>query len=112
MSLDIEALIMQIKHVSSDILGKDIETFKGFSERQLKGIAELTVKVEKGILAGEITEETQAFFLTSIKDLVKNFTETLKGLMLITIHKLYNAILDVIWNAIRAATHAVLPTFS
>ncbi|HHT00795.1 MAG TPA: hypothetical protein ENK73_08080 [Thiomicrospira sp.] len=111
MILETEPLILQIKQVSSDILGKDIETFKGFSERQLKAIAEQTVMVEMGIATGEITEATQEFFLKSIKELVKNFTETLKGLMLVTINKLYNAILDVIWTSIRTATHSALPRF-
>ncbi|MEA3406417.1 MAG: hypothetical protein U9R28_11860 [Pseudomonadota bacterium] len=112
MTLETEPLILQIKRVSSDILGKDVTTFKGFSERQLKAIAEQTILVEMGIATGEITEATQDFFLKSIKDLVKNFTETLKGLMLVTINKLYNAILDLIWNSIKTATNVVLPSFS
>ena len=109
MSLDMDILVSEMKSAASLILTKDVATLKGFSERQIKNIAAQAVFVEEGIITGEITAATRDFFLDSLKDLVRNFIRTLQGLVIVTIEKLWNAIVGVIWKAIETATGISLP---
>jgi ABC-type iron transport system FetAB ATPase subunit len=109
MSLDVDILVSEMKSAASLILTKDIATLKGFSERQIQNIAAQAAFVEQGILSGEITPATKDFFLDNLKDMVRNFIRTLQGLVIVTIEKLWNAIVGVIWKAIGAATGLKLP---
>jgi hypothetical protein len=110
MTIDTAQLMQDLKDVASNILDKDITTLRGFSERQLKAIAQQTELVTKGIISGEITEETRDFFLDSIEDMTLNFVKALRGMMLVTIEKVWNAMVGVIWKAIESATGLTLST--
>ena len=110
MTIDTAQLMQDLKDVASNILNKDITTLRGFSERQLKAIAQQTELVTKGIISGEITEETRDFFLDSIEDMTLNFVKALRGMMLVTIEKVWNAMVGVIWKAIESATGISLST--
>jgi hypothetical protein len=111
MPIDIDQLITDIKNTASGILNKDIETVRGFSTRQLNGIANQTALIALGISTGQITEATRDFFLDQLVELARNFVNTLVGLLIATIEKLWNAIVSVIWNAISKATNITLPAF-
>ncbi len=62
-----------------------------------------------GIASGQITEETREFFLGSLEDMVLNFAKTLRGLLMVTIEKVWNAVVGVIWKSFEAATGIALP---
>ena len=109
MSIDVTTLVEDIKAAASAVLSKDITTLRGFSERQVKAIALQVALLEKGIAEGQITDETRDFFLDSIEDMALNFVNTLRGLLTVTIEKVWNAIVGVIWQAIEAATGISLP---
>ncbi len=109
MAIDIAQLMKDMKDAASMILEKDITTLRGFSERQLKAIAQQAALVEAGILSGEITGETRDFFLDSLEDMVLTFVKTLRGLVMVTIEKTWNAIVGVLWKAIEATTGIALP---
>jgi len=109
MSIDVDSLLSDIKMTARDILTKDLSTFHGFAERQLLAIAQQTVLVETGIATGQITPDTQDFFLKTLKDITNNFVLALQGLALVTLEKLWNAIVDVLWKAIETGTGIVLP---
>jgi hypothetical protein len=111
MPIDIEQLIVDIKNTASGILNKDVETLRGFSSRQLNGIANQTALIALGISTGQITEATRDFFLDQLVELARNFVNTLVGLLVATIEKLWNAIVSVIWKAISKATSITLPAF-
>ncbi len=102
--IDIAQLIKDMKYAASQILDKDVTTVRGFSERQIKAIAEYSQLVASGIATGQITEETREFLLDSIEDMALNFAKTLRGLLMVTIEKVWNAIVGVIWKAIDKAT--------
>jgi len=104
MSFDANQLIQDMKNVATGILEEDVTTINGFSERQLKAIAKQAEMVAKGIANGEITEETREFFLQGIEDMTHNFANALKGIMVVTVEKVWNAMVGVIWKAIEAAT--------
>lgn len=109
MATSVDQLIVEIKDAAKAILGKDISAMRGFSERQLQALAQQAILVESGILSGQITAETREFFLDSLEQMALNFVNTLRGLVEITIEKVWNAIVEAIWRAIGAATGMVLP---
>lgn len=110
MAIDVAQLIRDINNAASTVLNKDVATLRGFSERQVKAIAQQAALVEAGILNGGITDETRDFFLDSLEDMALNFVKTLRGLLMVTIEKVWNAIVGVIWKAIETATGIALPT--
>ena len=111
MAFNIDQLIADIKSTASVILQKDVETVRGFSNRQLNGIANQTALIASGIVSGQITEVTRDFFLQQLVELAQNFVNTLVGLVIATIERLWNAIVSAIWNAISTATGVALPAF-
>lgn len=112
MTLDTNQLIDDIKNTVSGILNKDITTVRGFSNRQLNGIANQTSLIASGIASGEITEATRQFFLDQLIELAHNFVNTLIGLIVATIERLWNAVVSILWGAISKATGVQLPAFS
>ncbi len=107
--INISLLINDIKDAASQVLKKDVTTLRGFSERQIKAIAQQTEMVAQGIASGMITEETQDFFLDSLEAMALNFVKTLRGLLVVTIEKVWNAIVGVLWKGLEAATGIILP---
>lgn len=107
--IDINALMNDMKAAASEVLEKDVTTLRGFSERQLKAIAQQTSLVAMGIASGQITEETRDFFLDSLEDMARNFANTLRGLMMVTIEKVWNAVVGVLWKAIEGVTGLLIP---
>ena len=108
MNFDVNQLVTDMKAAASTILKADVSTFRGFSERQLQAIAKQTEFVARGIASGEITSETKDFFLDSLEDMALNFAKTLRGLVLVTVEKVWNALVGVIWKAISTATGLTL----
>jgi hypothetical protein len=111
MPIDIDQLIADIKDTASSILNKDVETVRGFSSRQVNGIANQTALIALGISTGQITEATRDFFLDQLVELTRNFVNTLVGLLIVTVERLWNAIVGVIWNTISKATGIAIPAF-
>jgi len=111
MPIDIDQLIADIKNTTSGILHKDVETVRGFSARQLHGIANQTALIALGISTGQITDATRDFFLDQLVELARNFANTLVGLLIATVERLWNSIVGVIWNTISKATGIALPAF-
>ena len=111
MNLDINQLVDDIKTVASDILKKDVATVRGFSNRQVKGIATQAGLVATGIATGDITGSLREFFLDQIVELVRNFVNTLVGLLLATIERLWNALVNLIWDTISKVNGVAIAPF-
>jgi hypothetical protein len=109
MSIDVDEVVADIKTAVTGILQTDVTQIRGFAERQVMALAQQTAFVEVGITTGQITDETRDFFLDSLEDMARNFANTLRGLTLITIEKVWNAVVGVLWRALEAATNLVLP---
>lgn len=103
MSIDIDELVNNLKDKAKDILKVDVSYVRGFSQDQLIAIAQQAQFVAIGIKSGQITKETQQFFLDSLDDMLLKFANTLRGLMMVTIEKLWNALVQVLWDAISKA---------
>lgn len=107
--IDIAMLIDDMKNAATAVLSKDVSTLSGFSERQMKAIAQQAELVSIGIASGGITEETREFFLDGLKEMTRNFVMTLSGLVAVTVESVWNAMVGVIWKAIGVATGLDLP---
>jgi|SRR5690242_1821586 len=110
--VDIDQLIQDIKTSTSDILGKDVTTIRGFSSRQLNGLANQSALIASGISSGQITPDNRDFFLDQLVELAHNFVNTLVGLLMATIERLWNAVVSIIWSTISKATGVQLPAFN
>jgi hypothetical protein len=108
MSIDIEQLLTNMKNAASEVINQDITVLRGFSERQLKALAKHTELIAKGVVSGDIDEDLRDFFLDSLEDMALNFAKTLRGLLMATIEKVWNAIVGVLWAAISNATGIVI----
>ncbi len=104
MDAQVLQIMATIKDVASNILEKDIATVRGFSERQIEAIAKQTQIIKKGILNGDIDDDLKTFFLDGLEAMALNFVNTLKGLLSVTIEKLWNAIVEQLWEAIETVT--------
>lgn len=109
MEFDANQLVLDMKAAASGVLNADVSIFRGFSDRQVEAIAKQSEFVAVGISTGQITPETKDFFLDSIEDMTLSFVKTLRGLIMVTVEKVWNAVVGVIWKAIASATGLVLP---
>lgn len=104
MSIDINQLMTDMKDAASQVINQDVSVLRGFSERQLKALAKQAELIAKGVVTGDIDADLRDFFLDSLEDMALNFAKTLRGLVMVTIEKVWNAIVGVLWGAISAAT--------
>jgi hypothetical protein len=104
MSIDVNQLINDIKNAASQVINQDVTVLRGFSERQLKALAKQAELIASGFISGDIDEDLRDFFLDSLEDMALNFAKTLRGLLMVTIEKVWNAIVGVLWGAIETAT--------
>jgi hypothetical protein len=107
-AIDIGQLVKDITDAATGVIGKDVTQLGGFSQRQVEAIADQANLVSEGIISGEITNETRDFFQDGIKDMSRNFVNTLVGMTAVTVEKTWNAVVEVIWKAISTATGVTL----
>jgi hypothetical protein len=103
MDKNLVELMNEIKDVASSILEKDVSNVRGFSERQVRAIGKQTLIIQQGILSGDIDGDLKEFFFDGLEAMALNFVNTLKGILSVTIEKIWNAIVDALWNTIDAA---------
>lgn len=103
MADEVANLITGIKEIASNILEKDISTVRGFSERQVEAIAKQTAIIQQGIANGDIDEDLREFFLDGLEAMALNFVNTLKGILMVTLEKLLNALVDFLYKAVGVA---------
>lgn len=100
MANNITTINTDLKNITSEIINKDITNVRGFSERQLEAIAIQTVLIQKGVANGDIDEELREFFLDGLEAMTRNFVNTLKGILMVTIEKLWNALVHFLYKAV------------
>jgi len=102
-NFDIATVVSDIKMAVSGILGKDVSTWRGFAEEQVTALAKQAKLIATGYASGELTDDDTDFFLDGLEAMAENFAQTLRGLVLITIEKVWNAAVGVLHDAIRTA---------
>jgi hypothetical protein len=109
--LDPGALINSIRDAATGILQKDISEIRGFSESQLRKMAEQAQFIAEQTALGTFkdNEELRAMFVKGLEDNSRNFVLVMEGLVALTAEKLWNAVVKTVWSAIGSATGAALP---
>ena len=107
--INADQLLASLKTVATGIIQQDVTTIEGYSERQLAAMAQQAKWIAAATLTGELTSDMRDYFLTTLKDSAVNFANTLKGLVLITIEKVWNALVSALWAAIGNAIGIALP---
>jgi len=107
--IDLDQLVLDMEAAATSVLQTDVSSLRGFSRRQMTAIAKQAGLIATGITTGQITEETQEYFLDNLEDMALSFAKTLRGLISVTIEKVWNAIVAVLWDAISRVTHITLP---
>lgn len=104
-------LLGQMKTAATGILQKDISTVQGFSKSQFEKIAAHTAMVLKMEATGEFknNDALRIHFVDGLEELTRLFVQTLAGLVAITIEKIWNALVNVLWGAIDKAVGFALP---
>ncbi len=100
MNENVANIITEIKDIASGILEKDISAVRGFSERQVEAIAKQTVLIQNGVKNGDIDEDLREFFLDGLEAMALNFVNTLKGILMVTLEKLWNALVNFLYKAV------------
>lgn len=100
MNENVANIISEIKDIASGILEKDISAVRGFSERQVEAIAKQTVLIQNGVKNGDIDEDLREFFLDGLEAMALNFVNTLKGILMVTLEKLWNALVNFLYKAV------------
>lgn len=100
MDINIAQLITDIKDVVATILRKDISEVRGFQERQVEALAKQAQLIASGVANGDIDDELRKFFIDNLEQMALNFVKTLKGLMEITIEKVWNAVVNTLLETI------------
>ena len=90
MNENLASIISEIQEAASNILKKDVATVRGFSQRQVEAIARQTLIIQQGVLNGDIDQDLKEFFLNGLEAMVLNFVNTLKGILAVTIEKIWN----------------------
>lgn len=101
MKATIPSIVSEIKLIATGILKEDVSTISGFSERQVKAIAEQTIKIKAIVVKGDADENLKKFFYRGLKEMTTNFVCTLKGLIITMIEKIINAIIKALWKFIE-----------
>lgn len=104
MSINTDQLVADIKTAVSGVLERDAAEIRGFSERQLDALALQAKLIASAIVNNEIDDDLRDYFLDSLENMAENFAKSLRGLLAVTIEKVWNAVVGVLWGAIEAAT--------
>lgn len=107
-SIDVNQLLANLKTAVSTVLQKDVTTIEGYSERQLAAMAQQAKWIAAATASGELSSDMRDFFLDTLKDSATNFTNTLKGLAVVALEKVWNALVGALWGAINAALNSAL----
>ena len=112
---ELKEIIDEIKTAAGEILrtageiGKDsLENVEGFSKRQLEGLANHSVIIGKGVLIGDLTKEEAKTEFENLKEIAKNFANTLIGLLAVTIEKIWNAIVKILGGVVKSIAGLIL----
>lgn len=108
---DADELIAAMKAAVSGIAKKDFPALTDFAQRQMKALAEQAVWIGEATLQGEFTDKPglRDHFLKTLDQMTKNLAAVLTGLVALSVEKIWNALVGVIWNALDKATGLALP---
>jgi hypothetical protein len=97
-----DELLRALRDAARAVLGDDLNRMRGFARAQLDALAQQALYIGAGVADGTIDEPMQGYFLDALREMTRSFVNTLIGLAEIAVERLYNALLDVLWQALGA----------
>ena len=96
---------------ASGVINKDITAISGFAKDQLQRLERLSLLFAKAQLAGEFDGDTEARddYLHILQNVARDFATTLRGLSMITIEKIWNAVVNAVWGVLQKSLGVTLP---
>jgi hypothetical protein len=106
-----EEIIGSIKATLEGIINEDLPVLTDFAQRQLKALADQTVWIAEATANGEFNSNPglRDHFLTTLADMTNNFAKVMAGLILLTIEKIWNSLVSLLWDTLDKATGLTLP---
>jgi hypothetical protein len=92
-----------------NVTNKDVTTIAGFSKNQLQSVAHQAALITGMIEANQFTDDERDFYLIGLKQMIMGFAQTLIGIIEVEIEKIYNAIVEAIYQSINTVAHVTLP---
>ena len=108
-TVSLEQLISDVNAAVTGVLQKDVTVYEGYNQRQVQAMAQQTLWIAQASAAGQLSDDLRQFFLKQLEDSALVFAKTLAGLAMITIEKVWNAVVGVLWSTVNAAISSVLP---
>lgn len=90
------------------VTNKDVTTIEGFSQNQLRSLAQQAALIAGMIEANQFTDDERDFYLIGLKQMAIGFVQTLVGIIEVDIEKIANAVLSAIYRSINTVAHATL----
>lgn len=109
MEINIEQIVSDIKGAITKIAKKDFSDIRGFQQNQAEALAKQAKIIAIGVANGEISDDLKEFFIDGLEAMTLNFVKTLKGLLEVTIEKVWNAIMKVLLGVVETIIKNFVP---
>ncbi|SDX37793.1 hypothetical protein [Thiocapsa roseopersicina] len=109
MSIDVQQVTDAVIATASEVIDADVTLIRSFQRRQVEALAQQAAFIAAGIASGDITENTRDFFLDELEHMAESFVKTLVRLSHVLFEKIWNAVMQVLWQAIEGAIGTALP---
>jgi hypothetical protein len=106
---DIQAVSSSILSELSALLAEDVTDHLSFARRQTLALAKQAAWIAEATALGELDQEDRDWFLASLARSTENFVRAVVALTILTIEKAWNAVVGILWGAIRSAIGAAIP---
>jgi len=106
-----DEIIAAVKATISGVINKDFPAIGAFAEGQLKAMAQQTVLIGEATAQGEFkgNDHLRDHFLNQLAKMAENFARVIAALVVIAIEKIWNALVDLLWDTLDGAAGFALP---
>lgn len=109
MEINIEQIVSDVKAAVKKVTKQDFSEIRGFQQNQVEALAQQAKIIAVGVAKGEISADMKEFFIDGLEAMTLNFVRTLKGLLEVTIEKVWNAVMKVLLGAIETIIKSLIP---
>jgi hypothetical protein len=111
-AVNVEDIVASAVAAVTPIIKKDGANISQFAKSQLKLMRDQAIMISEGVLAGEFEGPRKKLLKHHLKMLAligENFLAALAGISLVTVEKVWNTLVDVVWGALDKAVGFALP---
>ena len=101
--VNIDKLVQDVVAAASKAMDKDITTVDGFSRTQIQGLATQAAWIASARAAGELDDDLYLYFIGNLKRTAENFVAVLRGLSILAVEKVFNAVIGVVVESLSDA---------